>query len=228
MDKFLLQRNYKTGWYTLARTDAIDGVKSYLQERKGVKNICIGSCTPAQLEGDKGYEVHVSYQEDLDETFGFPEKLDKVIFLDIDSDILPYYVGKVAYETHAGIVITNPSLKDKFYDVGNLFPVRLAKLIDNANNRGVKIVGITSSISRMQDYGFSFSEMMERSISDYLDDHPSIEKFIIVNREDIPNFFANVFIGEDISFGDDEKAIDMLNKQAIVKKRKYNDWSKYL
>lgn len=219
MFKFPLNRNYKVGWYTLKRDDAISGLEADLSERNGVKNIFISSCTPAQLEGDKGYEMHVSYQEDLDESFFFPENLDKVIFLDIDSDMLPYNVKRVALETQAGIVITNPSLKDSFYDVGDLFPTKLANLIENANEIGVQIVGITPSISWMQERGFLFSEMMKHSINKYLYDHPSIKNFIVLNREDIQEFSPNVFIGDDIEFGDEKKAKDILNGQELIKKK---------
>jgi len=216
---FSLQRNYTTGWYSFRRSDAINGLISYLSERKGIRNIYVGSCTPSQLDGDKGYEMQVSYQENLDETFGFPENLDKVIFLDTDSFLLPYSVKKVALETKTGIVITTPSLKDEYYDVGNLFPQKLAELIENANKIGVQIVGITPSISGMEDYGMSSSEMVEYSISRYLDEHPSIKKFIIVNRKEMPSLAPNVFIGNDIQWGDEERARDILNGKLLIKKR---------
>lgn len=218
MAKFSVQRDYMVGWYTLKRDDAINGLKSYLAKRNGVKNICVSSCIPAQLEGDKGFEMHVSYQEDLDETFNFPKDLDKVIFLDIDSDIVPYNVKRIAAETQAGIVITNPSLKDSFYDDGDLFPQKLARLIENANENGVHIVGITPSVSWIKNDDFSFSNMMGYSICRYLDTHPSIKNFIVINREDMQLFSPNVFIN-DISFRDEEKAKSMLNGQSLIKKR---------
>ncbi len=84
MDKYPLKRNYMVGWYTLRKEDAVNDLKEYLSKRKGVKNICILSCIPSQLEGDKGYKMHASYDEYLDETFNFSENLDKVIFLNYD------------------------------------------------------------------------------------------------------------------------------------------------
>jgi len=219
MFNFPLRRNYTTGWYTLRREDAVNGLIARLSERNGVRNIYVGSCTPSQLAGDKGYEMQVSYQEDLDETFGFPEDLDKVIFLDTDSFFLPYNVKEVAFETQAGIVITTPSLKDEYYDVGNLFPQILAELIESSNESGVKIVGITPSISGMQDYGMSLSEMMEYSISRYLNAHPSIKNFIIVNREEMQSLSPNVFIGRDIPWCDEDKARDILNGRVLTKEK---------
>ncbi len=219
MFNFPLRRNYTTGWHTLRRDDAINGLISHLSKRNGVKNIWVESCVPSQLDGDKGYEMRVSYQENLDETFGFPENLDKVIFLDIDSFLLPYNVEKIAFDTKAGIVITTPSLKDEYYDVGNLFPKSLAELIENSSKSNVQIVGITPSISGMQDYGMSSSEMVRYSISRYLDEHPSIKKFIIVNREEMQGLSHNVFIGKDISWSDEERARDILNGRVLVKKK---------
>lgn len=163
--------------------------------------------------------MQVSYQENLDETFGFPENLDKVIFLDTDSFLLPYNVEKVALETQAGIVITTPSLKDEYYDTGKLFPQKLAELIENSSKFGVKIVGITPSISGMQDHGMSPYKMMEYSISRYLDEHPSIKKFIIVNREEMQGLYPNVFIGTDIPYGEEERVKDILNNRVLTKKK---------
>ena len=216
MIKFPLRRNYTTGWYTLKREDAINGLKSHLSERKGVKNISVMSCSPAQLDGDKGYEMQVTYQEDLDETFGFPEDLDRVIFLDADSFQLPYYVGRVALETQAGIVITTPSVKDQYYDVGDLFPQKLANLMEDANKAGIKIVGITPSTSDLKKYEMTSSEMLEHSINMYLCNHPSIEKYIVVNNEDIQELSSNVFVGDDISWGDMERARNILNGKVLT------------
>lgn len=219
MFNYSLRRNYTTVWYTLKREDAINGLISYLSKRNGIKNICIESCTPFQLDGDKGYEMQVSYQENLDETFGFPENLDKVIFLDTDSFLLPYNVEKVALETQAGIVITTPSLKDEYYHTGKLFPQKLAKLIENSSKSNVKIVGITPSISEMQDYGMSPYKMMEYSISRYLDEHSSINEYIIVNREEMQGLYPNVFIGTDIPYGEEERVKDILNDRVLTKKK---------
>lgn len=195
MSGFPLRRSYTTGWSTLKRDDAINGLESYLAERKGIRNLWISSCTPAQF-GDKGYEMHVSYDEYLDETFGFPENLDKVIFLDVDQTWIPYNVEKVALETKAGIVITTPSLKDDYYDVGDILPIDLERLMEKANDRGVKIVGITPSIS---DSDMSYAKMIEKSIIRYLREHRSIKNFIIVSKEDMPDLSPCLIQGEYLS-----------------------------
>ena len=198
MYKHLLRRNYTTGWYSLSRVDAINGLISHLAERQGVKDINIESCIPAQLSGDKGYEIQVTYHENLDETFGFSDNINKVIFLDRDSTILPYFVENIARETGAGIVITTLSVKDEFYDVGNLFPTRLVELMENAEKMGVQIVGITPSISGMNSDGMPSSEKMAYSISSYLEGHPNIKRYVIVNKTDLEELSPNVFVGDDI------------------------------
>lgn len=96
MLKLPLKRNYTASWYSLSQKDAINGMINYLLTRNGVKNISISSCYPARLEGDQGYIMHVSYDEDLDETFGFNEAINRVIFLDTNSAYLPYNVGEIA------------------------------------------------------------------------------------------------------------------------------------
>ncbi len=73
----------------------------------------------------------------------------KVIFLNYDSPVIPYNVGQIAFETGAGIVLTNPSLKDAFYDVGDFIPFHLLDLIKDSKRKGISIVGITSSTSKM-------------------------------------------------------------------------------
>lgn len=199
MSDFIIKRNYTTMWHSLESQAAINGLESSLLERKGVRKLWVSSCTPAQM-GDKGYEMHVSYEENLDETFGFPENLDKVIFLDVDQTWLPYHVEKVALETKAGIVITTPSLKDDYYDVGNIFPTDLARLMEKANNSGVKIVGITPSISYSEsDSDMFYAKMIEDSIIRYLRKHRSIKKFIIVSKEDMPKLSPCLVQGENMS-----------------------------
>lgn len=220
MLEFLLRRSYTTGWYTLTREDAIRGLESSLLERKGVKNIRIGSCVPAQLSGDKGYEMYVSYQEDLDETFGFPENLDKVIFIDPAGSILPYSIEELARETQAGIVITTPSLKDDYYDVGKIFPQDLERLIERANKNGVQIVGITPSISDMQDCDMSNAEMMENSIKKYLYEHPSITSFLVINSEDMQDLAPHLIKGHDIPWKEEEKAREILNGRVLTNSKK--------
>lgn len=220
MSDFSIRRNYMTGWYTLSRDDAINGLVSSLLERKGVKKIRIPFCTPAQLEGDKGYEMQVSYEENLDETFGFPKDLDKIIFLDCDSYLLPYNVEKIALETQAGIVITTPSLKDEYYDVGNIFPRKLVELMENANKNGTQIVGITPSMSWMKGYCNSSSKILEKSIISYLNEHPSIKNFIIVCQEEMKELSAHLIKGDDIPWGDEGKAKDILNGKVLIKERK--------
>lgn len=223
MSNFPLIRNYTTGWCTLRREDAINGLVTSLSERKGVKNISVLYCSPAQLEGDKGYEMQVCYQEDLDETFEFPENLEKVIFLDTtNSSLLPYNVETLAKEMQAGIVIVTPSLKDEYYDVGNIFPRRLVDLMENARKYGVQIVGVTPSISAMKDYDIPYSEMIEYSINGYLREHPSIQKFIIVSKEDMKDLSPYLMKGDDISWDDEKKARDILNGKVLVKKEKMN------
>lgn len=219
MFKFPLERNYTTGWYTLERENAINGLKSSLSKRKGVKNIFIEYCSPAQLEGDMGYEMQVSYQEDLDETFGFPKNLDKVIFLDVDSYPVPYGVREIARETQAGIVITTPSLKDEFYDVGSIFPQALTELMEDANKRGIQIVGITPSINSMSYYNMTSSEMVEKSIILYLQEHPSIKNFIIINKEDMQELSPYSIKDRTISLGYEEKARNILNGKGSIKQK---------
>ncbi len=58
---------------------------------------------------------------------------------------------------------------------------------------------------------------MEYTINSYLLDHPSIKNCIIINNEDIKEFSSSVFIGEDIPFGEEEKAKDILNGKGIKK-----------
>ncbi len=217
MSEFPLQRSYTTGWNTLKREDAINGLISSLSERKGVKNICVRACYPA---APQGYEMQVSYTEDLDETFGFPENLDKVIFLDVDSFVLPYLVEKVARETQAGIVITTPSLKDEYYDVGKIFPQKLAELMEHSSKSGVKIVGITPSISGMKHWDRSYSNMLENSINRYLYDHPSIKNFLIVSQEELQKLSPYSIKSDDIPWGYEEKAQNILNGKALIKEKK--------
>lgn len=50
--------------YSLRANDAKEIAKKILEER-GKKNIHIGNAIPTQLEGDKGYQVEVSYEENI-------------------------------------------------------------------------------------------------------------------------------------------------------------------
>lgn len=222
MYKFLLSRNYTTGWYTLRREDAINGMKRYLSERKGVKDIQVDSCFPAQLEGDKGYTMHVTYDEDLDETFGFPESLDKVIFLDVDSSHLPYNVRIIARETGAGIVIATPSIKDDYYDEGKNFSPKLKGLLEHATTSEVQIVGITPSKTNIPFYRREATNDLEMSIMEYLIEHPSINKFIILTKENSEELSTYMFHGEDIPWSQEGQAKDMLTGKTLIKTPRKN------
>ena len=217
MFKSIIQRSYNIGWYSLSEKDAINGLVSHLSERAGIKDITVHSCTPNQLSGDKGYNISVSYKEDLDETFGFPEELNKVIFLDTDSYRLPFMVENVARETKAGIVITTPELKDEYYNDGYYISPQLLELMEQAHQMGVEIVGITPSISGMKEYGMSSSEMMAHSIKSYLKAHPSIERYVVVNKEDIQELAPNVFVGHDMSWNEATRAKEILNVKTLTK-----------
>ena len=226
MYKFPLRRSYETGWYTLERQNAIDGMTNSLSRRKGVKNIYIGSCIPTQLEGDKGYKMHVSYEEDLDETFELPEGLEKVIFLDVDSSVLPYGVDTMAKEIDAGIVMVSPKLKDNFYDVGDYIPQNLYQLMDEANKRGAKVVGITPSIGTYRAEEASTAEKIEYGIMRYLHEHPSIKNFLILSKEDLEELSAHQIKETCIGFYDEAKAKDILNGNIPESEREtsFEDW----
>lgn len=185
----ILRRNYTVGWYSLKEKDARNGLLLSLTKRKGVKGVYIESCHPAHLEGDKGYNIQVSYQENLDETFNFPENLEKVIFLDTESYVLPYNVKKILQETQAGVVLTTPSVKDDFYDNGIMFSEKLLSLMEDAQKDDLRIVGITPSIKSVVYIYDSLTDTLNRSITSYLKNHPNIKKILIVNDENIDAYW---------------------------------------
>lgn len=213
MLKLPLKRNYTTGWYSLSQKDATDGMINYLLTRNSIKNISISSCYPARLEGDKGYTMHVSYDEDLDETFGFSETINRVIFLDTNSAYLPYNVGEIANETATGIVITTPSIKDKFYNDGKILPGELYGLMEQAIKYGTQIVGITPSINSIPSYKRNNQTAMEISIIKYLNEHPSIKNFIIVSKQKMPELTSYQIEDDDIPWYKKEEVKAILTKE---------------
>lgn len=217
MYKRPLVRNYTVGCYSLSRMAAINSIRSGLSERNGISNLYIGSPVPSQLEGDKGYLTPVAYYEDLDKTFGFPEELEKVIFLDVERGFLPFNVRRVALEEQAGIVITTPSIKDDFYDEGILFSQELLGLMEHASESGVQIVGITPSVKSLYGREGSSVDMIECTIMGYLLEHPSIKNFLVINKESMDKLSPYFLPGDDIAWGDQAKAKDILNGRVLKK-----------
>lgn len=213
MLKLPLKRNYTTGWYSLSQKDATDGMINYLLTRDGVKNISISSCYSARLEGDKGYIMHVSYDEDLDETFGFSEAINRVIFLDTNGAHLPYNIGEIAHETGTGIVITTPSIKDEFYDDGKILSRELSELMEQALKYGTKIVGITPSTNSIPSYKLNNQNAMEISIIKYLNEHPSIKNFLIVSKQKMPKLASYQIEDDDIPWYKKEEVKAILTKE---------------
>ena len=112
-------------------------------------------------------------------------------------------------ETDSKVVISS-SLKNSYYITGN-FSKKLLNIIRDIQNIGIDVIGITPN-----------SDIRENEIKLYLDRHPEVEKFCIIDDDYYMESFKNNLIklptqSKEHPNGLEDKYVDMainiLNKQ---------------